>query len=138
MTYSMMILSESDHRRAVGLRLRQLIKAIGIPYVRAAEEMGVTKNHLGNWMRGTHGYPDQYDLYKFCRIRGVNFDWVFLGDPSGLPEKVSRELLRLEQQPESLSAEADPDFAALADGQEATTATPKKRCGRKAVSAWRT
>ncbi len=65
---------------AVNVRLRQLIDALGIKYVRAAEDMGITKNHLGNWMREEKPvYPDIYKIYRFCRIRGVDFNWVFLG-----------------------------------------------------------
>ena len=94
-----LILTETDHRIACGFRLRQIIDALGISYVQAADEMGVKKNHLGNWMRGT-AYPRHYELYKFCRIRGVTTDWVFLGDPSGLPERVAQPLLKLAQGPE--------------------------------------
>lgn len=99
-----LILTETDHRVACGFRLRQLIDALGISYVQAASEMGVTKNHLGNWMRGV-AYPKHYELYRFCRIRGVNTDWVLLGDPSGLPAKVYEPLMKLAQE---LEAPAEP------------------------------
>ena len=96
---------------AVNVRLRQLIDALGIKYVRAAEDMGITKNHLGNWMREEKPvYPDIYKIYRFCRIRGVDFNWVFLGDPSGLPERVSRILLGLEPK------QADPEERAIQAG----------------------
>lgn len=92
------ILSQRDHMVEVGHRLRRLIDALGIPYKQAADEMGITKNHLGNWMRGD-AYPRPYELYRFCRIRGVNMDWIFLGDPSGLPHRVVTRLLELEPGP---------------------------------------
>jgi transcriptional regulator with XRE-family HTH domain len=101
-----LILSERDHRHAVGVRLRQLIQAIGIKYVEAAAEMGIERNHLGNWMDG-RAYPKHYELYKFCRIRGVNTDWVYLGDPSGLPDRVSRALIKQALEPEGLEASAN-------------------------------
>ena len=88
-----LIQSETEYCRQVGERLRQLIDAIGISYADAARDMGVTRNQLGNWMRGNHGFPRHYALYRFCRIRGVSTDWVFLGDPSGLPKRVSDVLL---------------------------------------------
>lgn len=80
---------------AVGDRLRRVIKALGIKQVAAAEDMGVTKNHLGNWLRGV-AYPLNYELYKFCRIRGVSTDYIFLGDPSGLRKAVWDAILRQE------------------------------------------
>ena len=92
------ILSKSDHMKAVGARLRQLIDALGISYVEAAKDMGIPKNHLGNWMRGD-AYPLHYEIYRFARIRGVNLDWVFLGDPSGLPQRVFAKLPGLGQEP---------------------------------------
>jgi hypothetical protein len=104
------ILSQRDHRIACGVRLRQLIDAVGTGrgrYVRAARDMGIEPNHLGNWMRG-HGYPGQYELYKYCRKHGVTMDWVFLGDPSGLPHRVSEKLLKLGSAPEDRVEQARP------------------------------
>lgn len=90
-----LITPKSDHVRATGLRLRQLIKALGLSYVKAAEDMGISKSHLGNWMRGDN-YPGPFELYRFCRRHGVNFDWVFLGDPASLPHRVAERLLTAE------------------------------------------
>ena len=81
---------------AVGVRLRQLIDALNMSYVEAADIMGIDKSGLGNWMRGRPSYPSVYSLYKFCRTKGVDFNWVFLGDPSGLPDRAARTLLGLE------------------------------------------
>jgi transcriptional regulator with XRE-family HTH domain len=92
------ILSKSDHMKAVGNRLRQLIDALGIKYAQAARDMEIPKNHLGNWMRG-EAYPLPFEMYRFCRIRGVNMDWVFLGDPSGLPHRVAEQLMQLISKP---------------------------------------
>lgn len=94
-----LIQSESDYRRAVGQRLRLLIRALGIPYVEAAADMDVSRTQLGNWMRGTHGFPRHYELYKFCRKRGVNTDWIYLADPSGLPARVRDRLLEVAAEP---------------------------------------
>jgi transcriptional regulator with XRE-family HTH domain len=92
------ILSLSDHQRAAGQRLRRLIQLLELDFVEAAKIMGVTKHVLNHWMKGNH--PIQpYPLYKLCRSRGVNFDYVFLGDWSGLPYRLAREL----------EAELDPD-----------------------------
>ncbi len=104
-TMEQLILAQSDHMRAVGSRLRMIIDALGLPYVDAAAELGVSKSHLGNWMRGD-SYPRQYELYRFCRIRGINTDYIFLGDPSGLPGRVLEALIRQEQEQ---AATAEPD-----------------------------
>jgi len=87
-----LILTESDHRRAVGDRLKRAIYAAKLNQVQAADIMGVTKNHLGNWIRGT-AYPMHYPLYRFFRSTGVTADFVLLGDPSGLPKRIGDLIL---------------------------------------------
>lgn len=85
------ILTQSDHQRAAGDRLRRLIKLLGMSYVEAAETMNVSKHVLNHWMSGNH--PIQpYPLYRLCRSKGVNFDYVFLGDWSSLPHRMGREI----------------------------------------------
>jgi transcriptional regulator with XRE-family HTH domain len=90
-----LLISETDYRQAVGRRLRRLIEATGMSQVAAAGLMGITKNHLGNWLRGA-AYPQPYALYRFCKSAGVNTDYVLLGDPSGLPKRVADAVLKIE------------------------------------------
>lgn len=90
-----LILPISEHMQAVGNRLRLLIKSLGIKQVEAAAVMEVTKNHLGNWIRGV-AYPRHYELYRFCRRYGVTADYILLGDPSNLPQRVWEKLVLLE------------------------------------------
>ena len=96
-------LSETDFHTAAGERLRVLIDALGISYAEAGRDMGITKNHVGNWLRGAK--INVYLLYKFCRRRGVTMDWVFLADPSGLPKAVADQVL---QWPASPAAREEP------------------------------
>jgi transcriptional regulator with XRE-family HTH domain len=105
------ILAEPDYRREVGERLRQLIDALGLSYVQAAQMMLVPKNHLGNWMRGD-AFPRHYNLYRFCRINGVNTDWVLLGDYSALPYSVVEALLQQAPALEVVAAPEGPEPAA--------------------------
>ncbi len=101
---------ETAYRKAVGLRLRQAIDALDLSYAQAATMMGVTRNHLGNWMRGT-AYPQHYALYRFCRATGVTVDYVLLGDPSGLPKRIADVLLT------AAAEQAQPKRAALPEGE---------------------
>lgn len=102
-------LTINDHRRQVGYNLRQVIAALGITQVEAAGVMGVPKNQLGNWLRG-EAYPRHYEVYLFCRRYGVTADWIYLGDPSGLPGRIAEPLLagalpEIPEEPESQAAE---------------------------------
>ena len=85
-------LTARDHRLLVGFNLRQIIAALGISQVDAANAMGVTKNHLGNWLRGD-AYPQHYQIYLFCRRYGITADWIFLSYHSGLPARTAARLL---------------------------------------------
>lgn len=99
----MALLTATDHQAAVGERLRAAIDACGLRYIQAAEIMGVTKNHLGNWMRGDSPVR-VYELYRLCRVTGVTADWVLLGDPSGLPQRLAARLIQPEPSREPAGA----------------------------------
>jgi transcriptional regulator with XRE-family HTH domain len=87
-----MFLRRDEHQVASGRRLRQIIDAAGISYVEAADMMGISKSNLGNWMRGDAPIGS-YALYQFCVQTGATADWVLLGDPAGLPQRLARQLL---------------------------------------------
>jgi hypothetical protein len=95
-----LVLREIDYHVQAGFRLRVLIQALidcgkVASFAQAAEHLETTPSHLGNWMRGR---PIRtFHLYRFCRRHGVTFDWVFLGDPSGLTEPVLSLVMKLEQ-----------------------------------------
>lgn len=85
------IYSMTDHKKAVGARLRKIIDLLGMQYTDAAEIMGISKQVLRNWMNGD-SYPSPYNLYKLCRAKGVDFDYVFLGNWDHLPHHLAKVL----------------------------------------------
>lgn len=98
------ILSESDHRRQVGARLRRMLDALDLTYTQAGEIMGTSKQTLNGWMKG-EGYPNWYGIYRLNKAYRVTYDYLFLGDwsqlPAALADKVRPELLAaLADQPE--------------------------------------
>ena len=95
-------LSQSDYQVAAGERLRTVIQLLDLSFTDAAEIMGISKHVLNFWMRGDN--PIQpYPLYRLCRAKGINFDYVALGDWSALPHWVARKIEeRLEEKLESV------------------------------------
>lgn len=85
------ILSQSEHQAAVGARLRRVIDLLGMSYKQAADLMGVQKQTVNGWMAG-EGYPNWYGLYRLNRAKGVTYDFLFLGDWSGLPAKLAIQM----------------------------------------------
>lgn len=84
------ILAETDFQKDSGLRLRRLIHKLGITQVKAAELMGISKHVLRNWLVGEHPIKP-FAVYRLCKARGIDFNYVFLGDWAQLPYKLARE-----------------------------------------------
>jgi transcriptional regulator with XRE-family HTH domain len=87
------ILSQSDFQSDAGLRLRQLIAKLGMTQVEAARIMGISKNVLRNWLAGDHPIAP-YPLYRLCKAKNIDFNYVFLGDWSHLPYGLAKEFER--------------------------------------------
>lgn len=85
------VLPQSDYQREAGLRLRRLIELLEISQVEAAHIMGISKHVLRNWLAGDN--PIQpYPLYRLCRVKSVDFNYVALGDWSCLPARLAKVL----------------------------------------------
>lgn len=85
------VLPQSDYQAEAGLRLRRLIEMLDITQVEAAHIMGISKHVLRNWLAGDN--PIQpYPLYRLCRVKAVDFNYVALGDWSCLPVRLARKL----------------------------------------------
>lgn len=85
------ILPVSDHKRDVGRRLQQALKAAKVRNIDAAEIMGTSKQSVSDYIAG-RAYPPQYGCYCLHKIHGITLDWLFLGDWSGLPERLASKL----------------------------------------------
>jgi transcriptional regulator with XRE-family HTH domain len=85
------VLPASEFQKDAGLRLRRLLQMLDLKQTEAAALMGVTKHVLRNWLAGDN--PVQpYPLYRLCRIKGVDFNYVYLGIWDGLPHRLAKEL----------------------------------------------
>lgn len=101
------ILPQSEHQADAGRRLRWLIDKLGISQVEAARIMGISKHVMRNWLAGDN--PIQpYAMYRLCRMRNVDFNFVYLGDWSRLPaalaqaaEEEALSILEAAQEPAS-------------------------------------
>lgn len=85
------LLPQSDYQVDAGRRLRNLIEKLGITQVEASRLMGISKHVLHNWIVGDN--PIQpYGLYRLCKAKGVDFNYVFLGDWNHLPYSLAKEM----------------------------------------------
>jgi transcriptional regulator with XRE-family HTH domain len=85
------MLTASDHQKAVGARLRRLATALGLRPVDLAREMGCSKQTVNSYFNGVV-YPNDYGIYRLCRLHHINYDYLYLGDWSQLPVAVAAKL----------------------------------------------
>lgn len=72
--------------RAFALRLRAARSLSGTTPAKLAAHLGVPLARYRSW-EAARAIPRQFDVYaKLCRYLGVTVDWLFFGDPSGLPD----------------------------------------------------
>lgn len=76
-----------------GKRLRRTREALGFyQAVKFAELTGVTKDNLSNWERGIAEVPTEF-VKKLKATFGVDHNWIYGGDPSGLRAELRDKLL---------------------------------------------
>jgi transcriptional regulator with XRE-family HTH domain len=116
------MLTASDHQKAVGARLRRLATALGLRPVDLAREMGCSKQTINSYFNGVV-YPNDYGIYRLCRLHHINYDYLYLGDWSQLPVAVATKL-----EPEFLRSLGDAPGPGPADDENsgANTASSRK------------
>jgi transcriptional regulator with XRE-family HTH domain len=116
------MLTASDHQKAVGARLRRLATALGLRPVDLAREMGCSKQTVNSYFNGVV-YPNDYGIYRLCRLHHINYDYLYLGDWSQLPAAVAAKL-----EPEFLRSLGDVPGSGPAGGENsgANTTSPRK------------
>lgn len=77
------ILKQSDFQVDCGRRLKALLGKLDLKQTEAARIMGVSKHVVRNWIAGDNPIG-VYPLYRLCRAKNVNFDFIFLGIWTGL------------------------------------------------------
>jgi transcriptional regulator with XRE-family HTH domain len=115
------MLTASDHQKAVGARLRRLATALGLRPVDLAREMGCSKQTINSYFNGVV-YPNDYGIYRLCRLHHVNYDYLYLGDWSQLPAAVARKL-----EPEFLRSLGDVPGSGPADDESSGASSASTR-----------
>lgn len=82
----------SELARGYGQRLTAARKALGMSARDLQELLNVSKARLNHWENERHP-PDLTAMLALKRLRGVSLDWIFAGDPSGLPHRILQHLV---------------------------------------------
>lgn len=78
-------------RELVPLRLQQLLIALNVNARTMAKETGLAENLISMALSGAQNLSLN-SAVKICDRYKVTLDWLFLGDPSGLPARIADKL----------------------------------------------
>ena len=88
-------MAPNPHRRsleAIGSRLRMTREALGFKKQKEfAARADISPNTYNQWEKGKV-YPDLQYAIRLRDEFGISLDWIYLGDPSGLPYQIARLL----------------------------------------------
>jgi transcriptional regulator with XRE-family HTH domain len=92
---SIIDMAQAPHIRsldAIAERLRMTREALGIKKQKEfAERADISPNTYNQWEKG-RVYPDLQYVIRLRDEYGLTLDWIYLGDPSGLPYRIARLL----------------------------------------------
>jgi len=79
--------------RAIADRLVQTRNAISLNQSEFANRAGIAKNTYNQWEQAK-GRPGLDEAMKLCETYGMTLDWIYRGNPVGLPYEITSELFR--------------------------------------------
>ena len=86
-------MESSEHKIAVGKRLRLTIETLELRQIDVARQFGISPSKLGNWLRGVN-YPETLALIEFCDTYKLTMDWFLRGPAAGVPGPLADILWR--------------------------------------------
>lgn len=84
-----------DYLRTVGRRLRVVRLALGKSAVEMCGELDATNKAWSQWENG----KNLFDVLVAVRMKeryGVTLDWIYDGDPKGLPSRLAKLVREIE------------------------------------------
>lgn len=74
--------------REIGIRLQLTRQAFSLSQTEFADAAGLTQHAYNQYERG-HRRPNIDAAIALCDRYGITLDWIYRGDPSGLPYKLA-------------------------------------------------
>ena len=76
---------------AFARRLIATREALGLRPSQFCEAAGIARSAYSNWEAGEKR-PGLSAAIKLVKVHGLTLDWIYLGDPSGLPSRIVSKL----------------------------------------------
>lgn len=80
-------------RVEIGRRLKAARDALGLSQADICRAVDVSPSRWNQWETGGK-LPDALVMAEVSRRYGITMDWVFAGNPAGLPHAISSKLLK--------------------------------------------
>jgi transcriptional regulator with XRE-family HTH domain len=77
----------------IGTRLKAARLALGLSQKDLYDAIGVKAAAWNHWETGKR-MPDPMAMAELYRLHGITMEWVYLGDPRGLPFSVAQTILQ--------------------------------------------
>lgn len=90
----------SEIRAGFGLRLRVARKALGLTARALCTELSVEPGRWSHWENERHP-PDIPTMLALKQRHGISLDWIFDGDPTGLPWLVAQGIVTQASHPDA-------------------------------------
>lgn len=86
-----MVRERDTSRAAIGRRLRETREALGMNQASFARLVKISPQAINNYERG-YQRPHLDQAFLICRATGATLDWIYMGDPSGLPGRIFQKI----------------------------------------------
>ncbi len=88
------LLTPTEYRDGVSDRLKRLLDMLELSHTEAAKIMGMSRSALQHALPpASRNFIPAYHLYRLAYAKRINpFEYVFLGDYSGLPHRLARKI----------------------------------------------
>ncbi|MBF0423249.1 MAG: helix-turn-helix transcriptional regulator [Magnetococcales bacterium] len=83
----------SEQRIAIGHRLSAVRQALDLSLEDFAAAIEVELPALTRWETGEDS-PNLHAMFRMAKRFSVTLDWIFLGDPAGLPHRIAGKTLK--------------------------------------------
>ena len=77
----------------IGTRLKAARLALGLSQKELYDAIGVKAATWNHWESGKR-MPDPMAMAELYRLHGVTMEWIYAGDPRGLPFGIARSILK--------------------------------------------
>lgn len=77
--------------KTLGKRLRLTRQALGIKAVDICRAIEIEPNRWSQYESGSRPITMPVAI-RFCEVYGITLDWIYRGDPSGLPLRLHQKL----------------------------------------------